>query len=80
MTNTIAVHDAQNRLQELVHGLMPGEELILTEGDVPVAKLVAEPVNGATAPRPAAGFMRGQLLYMAPDFDAPLEDLREYMS
>lgn len=30
-------------------------------------------------PRPGPGACKGMILYMAPDFDAPLEDMKEYM-
>jgi len=29
--------------------------------------------------RPAPGLLKGQIVHMADDFDAPLDDLREYM-
>ena len=30
-------------------------------------------------PRPGPGLLKGTILYMAPDFDAPFEDMKEYM-
>jgi len=30
--------------------------------------------------RPGPGLLKGMITYMAPDFDAPLEDLQEYMT
>ena len=29
--------------------------------------------------RPGPGLCKGSILYMAPDFDAPLEEMKEYM-
>ncbi len=29
--------------------------------------------------RPGPGVCKGMITYMAPDFDAPLEDMKEYM-
>ena len=75
--STISVEVAQATLAELIDRLAPGEEVIITAGDRPVAKLVA-----AEAPprKPRqSGTLRGTVLYMAPDFDAPLEDFKEYM-
>jgi len=52
------------------------------------AELVRGLTQVADQPAPAAplpigvpiyGRGKGKVLYMAPDFDAPLEDLREYM-
>jgi antitoxin (DNA-binding transcriptional repressor) of toxin-antitoxin stability system len=76
---TITIENAQARLGELIHQLTPGEELIITENDRPVAKLVA--TGPAPEPRavPKLGTQRGSVRYMAPDFDAPLDDFKEYM-
>ena len=74
---TITIQEAQATLPELIRRLTPGEEVILMENDRPVAKLVAT----APQPRPIPklGTQRGSVLYMAPDFDAPLDDFKEYM-
>jgi hypothetical protein len=36
-------------------------------------------IRGTRRPWPGPGAFKGSILYMAPDFDAPLEDMREYM-
>lgn len=41
MTTTIAVDEAKAKLKELIHQLVPGEEII-TENSQPIAKLVGE--------------------------------------
>jgi antitoxin (DNA-binding transcriptional repressor) of toxin-antitoxin stability system len=73
---TVTIEQAQNALNELIHGLAPGEEVLITENDQPVATLAR------TAPRKRwpckAGSAKGRI-WMAPDFDAPLEDFKEYM-
>ena len=38
---TVTIEEAQSKLTELIHGLAPGEEVVLTENDQPVARLVA---------------------------------------
>ena len=35
--------------------------------------------RGQRRPRPGPGACKGMIVYMAPDFDAPLEDMKEYM-
>jgi hypothetical protein len=35
--------------------------------------------RGLRPPRPAPGACKGMIQYMAPDFDAPLEEMKEYM-
>jgi antitoxin (DNA-binding transcriptional repressor) of toxin-antitoxin stability system len=75
--NTITIQEAQTRLSELIHRLTPGEEVIITEDDQPVARLtLATPT--ARKPR-QLGTLKGTVLYMAPDFDEPLDDFKEYM-
>ncbi len=73
--STVSIQDAQANLSDLIHRLSPGEEVILTDNDHPVAKLVA------TAPRsrpvPKLGTQRGSVLSME-HFDDPLEEFEEY--
>ena len=71
---SITVEEAQAHLKEIIGQLAPGEELVITDHQQPVATLVAA--------RPAErklGTMRGTVRYMAPDFDAPLDDFKEYV-
>jgi antitoxin (DNA-binding transcriptional repressor) of toxin-antitoxin stability system len=76
MTATLTVDEAQASLKELIHKLSPGEEVVITENEQPVATLIAKQ---ARVNRPAPGLGKGSILYMAPDFDAPLEEMKEYM-
>jgi len=76
MSTTITLEEAQAKLKELIHRLAPGEELVITENQQPVAKLVAQRL--ARTPRPAAGLGKGSVRYMAPDFDDPMEEFKEY--
>jgi prevent-host-death family protein len=78
MSPTITVDEAQARLKDLIHQLAPGEEVIITENQQPVAKLVSDR-SQPKPPRPGPGLCKGMITYMAPDFDAPLEDMKEYM-
>lgn len=73
---TVTLADAQSRLDDLIHNLAPGEEVVITENDRPVARLVAAPAS--ERPR-KLGTLKGTVLYMAPDFDEPLEDFKDYM-
>ncbi len=77
---SITLQEAQAGLINLVHGLQPGEEILITENDQPVAKILTA-VTKPTEPKRERqlGAMRGSVLYMAEDFDAPLEDFKDYM-
>jgi prevent-host-death family protein len=82
----LSLQDAQAQLAELIHRLRPGDAITITENDTPVARLVGLPAMSRrpTRPRPPvtgipkAGRWQGQLV-VPPDFDEPLEELREYM-
>ena len=73
VVSSVTLEEAQANLPGLIHQLAPGEELVVTEGNQPIAKIVIP------KQRVKLGAMRGTVLYMAPDFDAPLEDFKEYM-
>ncbi len=74
--STVSVQEAQAKLSELIHKLKPGDEVVITENNQPVARLI--PAGGPQAQR-KLGSLRGTVKYMAPDFDAPLEEFKEYM-
>jgi prevent-host-death family protein len=75
---TISIEEAQAKLPELIRQLDPFGEVVITENDRPVARLVPAAGQPQRPPR-RPGTLRGTVLYMAPDFDAPLEDFQEYM-
>jgi antitoxin (DNA-binding transcriptional repressor) of toxin-antitoxin stability system len=71
----LKMEDLPEALQELIGTIQDGEELVIVRGQRPVARLLPLPAEG---PRPTFGSARG-LVTMADDFDAPLEDFRDYM-
>jgi prevent-host-death family protein len=73
----VTIQEAQSTLTELIHRLQVGDEVVITENDRPVARLVPAPQPSPQAPR-QLGTMKGSVVSMAPDFDAPLEDFGEY--
>ena len=54
MSASITIDEAQAKLRELIHRLAPGEEVIITENQEPVAKLVSQ----SPKPRPRPGLHR----------------------
>ena len=74
---TITIQEAKAALPDLIRRMMPGEELVITENDHPVAKLVAAPPERPRKLR-QLGTMRGTVLSME-HFDDPLDDFKEYM-
>jgi prevent-host-death family protein len=75
---TVTLQEAQARLAELIEQLRAGEEIVITRDQQPVARLVGA---GTPPPRPRQpGTLKGTVRYMAPDFDAPLEDCKDSMA
>jgi len=78
---SIPIQQAQANLPDLIHQLAPGDEVVITENDEPVARIVpplSAPSHLGESTR-KLGSLSGTVLYMAPDFDAPLEQFMEYM-
>jgi len=75
MPNTVTLEEAQARLADLIKHLAPGEEVVITLDDRPVARLVP---SAETRPRPQFGSCKGMLTIVSDD-DEYLEDFREYM-
>lgn len=72
----IGLFESKARLSELVQRVLAGERFYITRRGKRVAEL--RPVSEERQPL-ARGCARNPGYYMAPDFDAPLDDLREYM-
>jgi antitoxin (DNA-binding transcriptional repressor) of toxin-antitoxin stability system len=73
---TMPIEQVESHLTEILQKLSPGEEVVLTDNGQPLAKLVK---TGRTNWPCQAGSARGKILWIAPDFDAPLEEFKEYM-
>jgi antitoxin (DNA-binding transcriptional repressor) of toxin-antitoxin stability system len=76
MQTTMAVEDIKLTLPELLDSLTPGDEVILTRNQQPVAKLLSEPAK-QRQPR-KAGNCIGMIRIVADD-DEHLEGFEEYM-
>jgi len=79
----VTLEEAGSQLSRLIQAARKGEVVILMENSEPVARLVpiteAEATSESTKPHARRGSGQGLILYMAPDFDAPLDDFKEYM-
>jgi prevent-host-death family protein len=68
---TIPLEEAQGHLAEIIEKLVPGEEVELTDNGEPLARLVK---SGRSSWPCKAGSAKDKILWIAPDFDAPLEE------
>ncbi len=75
----VTLEEAGTQLSQLIRAAREGEEVVITQDSQPVARLVPVPETESEGrPRPRFGSGKG-LFRMSPDFDAPLEDFKEYM-
>lgn len=75
---SVTIQEAQAKLPDLIHGLMPGAEVLITENNQPVAKLVSELPSAKPGLRPPPGLGKGMITIIADD-DEHLKDFAEYM-
>ena len=76
--STVTIEFAETQLSRLIDQLQPGEEVIITRDQKPIARLIAEAKSEPRAIR-KLGTLAGTVRYIAADFDAPLDDFKEYM-
>ena len=74
--STISLQNAQANLSEIISRLGPGEEVLIAESGQPLATLRKSPRSAWPC---QAGTAKDKILWIAPDFDAPLDEFREYM-
>ena len=72
----VGVFETKTRLSQLLQRVMAGERFVITRRGQRVAEL--RPVEGEK-PALRRGCARNDGYHMDPDFDAPLEDMGEYM-
>jgi antitoxin (DNA-binding transcriptional repressor) of toxin-antitoxin stability system len=70
------LEEVQSHLGMWIAKLQPGEELLITQDDHPVARLIAEPKGMHKARQPGSAI--GQLKVVEED-NVHLDDFREYM-
>ncbi len=71
----VDIQEAKMQLPDLVEAAMSGIEVVITQDNRPVVKLVP---LARSKPHPRFGSAAG-LITMSEDFDAPLEDFKDYM-
>ncbi len=71
----IDIDQTKNQFEKLLQAALNGDEVIITQNNEPILKLVR--VTQAKKRR-QSGTAKG-LIKMSDDFDEPLDDFREYM-
>jgi antitoxin (DNA-binding transcriptional repressor) of toxin-antitoxin stability system len=73
----VNIHEAKSQLSYLIQCVLNGEEVIIARNNLPVVRLesIAKPPS-----KRKLGSLRGLIKSMADDFDAPLNDFKDYMA
>jgi antitoxin (DNA-binding transcriptional repressor) of toxin-antitoxin stability system len=79
MSHTIPIEKTSAQLTGLVRALRPGDEIVLTDNNQPIARIV--PSNGptTTTPKRVAGECQGMLEIIDDSNDVILDHFKEYM-
>jgi antitoxin (DNA-binding transcriptional repressor) of toxin-antitoxin stability system len=75
MSHTVSIEQAAARLADLIGMLKPGDEIVLTEHERPVARIIP---STPTVVQRKAGSCKGMLIIRKED-DEHLDDFKEYM-
>lgn len=67
MQETITIQDAQAHLPDLIARLIPGAEMVITQNDKPVAKIISQVSQPLNNRQP--GSAKGKLIIHAEDDD-----------
>ncbi len=78
---TIDIAEAQTLFTELAQKALKGEEVIFTQNEQPVLRLVSitSKITAVERGKRQPGTAKDLVIYMADDFDEPLEDFAEYI-
>ena len=75
----VMLEEVGSELAQLVNQARSGEEVTIVCNSTPIAKIVPVTPEEPKTLRPGFGSGKYALIYMADDFDAPLEDFKDYM-
>jgi antitoxin (DNA-binding transcriptional repressor) of toxin-antitoxin stability system len=73
--SSVTLEEAHARLPQLLDQLKPGEEITIVDHGQPLAQVKKSELHSWPC---KAGSARGKI-HLAPDFDAPIDDFKEYM-
>ena len=71
-----------NQMRDAMQRVLSGEEILVLEHGKPLCKIteVETLPNATPAKKRQFGFRKEALKYMAPDFNEPLDEFKDYMA
>jgi antitoxin (DNA-binding transcriptional repressor) of toxin-antitoxin stability system len=73
----VTIEQATANIASVFADVLRGEEIIITDRENPVAKVI--PLKNGTKPERRFGGGREMIAYISDDFNEPLEDFKDYM-
>lgn len=77
MIKEVGAFEAKTHLSRLLDAVEKGERIYITRHGKRIAELA--PLQTAKKKKAIRGCAKGPGFYMAPDFDEPLEEFKDYM-
>jgi antitoxin (DNA-binding transcriptional repressor) of toxin-antitoxin stability system len=75
MSHTISLEQASTQLSGLVRAMGPGDEIVLTDNDKPIARIVPSSI----LPKRVAGTCKGMLEILDDSDEVILDHFKEYL-
>lgn len=75
MSTTITLEEASRNLRENIDAMHPGDEIRIVDDHREVARIVVSHERTEPPRRREPGLGKGSVLFMAEDFDEPVDDL-----
>jgi prevent-host-death family protein len=75
----VSLENAERTLSKLVLDVQKGEEILITQNEKPIAKLISIVVSDVYPLKKIKPGSAKGLIKIADDFDEPLDDFKEYM-
>ena len=76
--SVLQLDNIPSNIGEVIEQMLPGEELRIVSAGQPIAKIIRA-TKTSWPSEPGGARAEGRILWMADDFDAPLDDFAEYM-
>jgi antitoxin (DNA-binding transcriptional repressor) of toxin-antitoxin stability system len=87
MSHTIPIERASSELRGFVRSMQPGDEIVLTDNEKPIARIVSEQSHEPSLavrdserkPQPGLGAWKGKLRILDDGDDVVLEHFKDYL-
>lgn len=79
MSHTLPIELTSEALRGLVRAMQPGDEIIITEDEKPIARIVSNPSSKPNASQDYRGAWKGKLEILDEGDDTVIEHFKDYL-